>query len=183
MLDTKRRNENVMENLGERITTLIDELASHDVLKLQHARESLVAVGKPAVPALLHAMQDPNDQVRWEAVRVLSEIRDPTSASALVQALTDQNFVVRWLASEALTSLGRWALTPLLNALIERPDSVWLRRGAHRVLRVQSRGPLSKVLDPVIKALEDIEPTLEVPIAATKALHGLEKEPGNFEED
>lgn len=160
----------------ERIKTLIEDLASRDILILQRARESLVALGKTAVPTLLQAAHDSNDQVRWEAMRVLGEIHDLATAPALVQALTDENFVVRWIASEALASMGRQALIPLLYELVERPDDVWLRRGVHRVLGTLSRGDLTKLLNPVIKVLEDIEPSLQVPIAAINALHGLETE-------
>ncbi len=161
---------------NETIELRVSELASRDVLIVQRARESLVAYGGSAVSALLRALNHENDQIRWEAARVLSEIRDPATAPALVKALTDQNFVVRWIASEAIDRLGHAGLVPLLNALEVRPESVWLRRGAHRILRVQARGKLGEILDPVMKALEGIEPTLEVPIACVNALHALAEE-------
>ena len=175
MLRTRKPNHENLQTLGdERIRTLVRELASRDVLTMQRARESLITLGKTALPELLQAANDPNDQVRWEAIRVLGEIRDSSTAPALVEALTDQNFVVRWIASEALASMGRRALIPLLRKLVEHPESVWLRRGTHRVLRVESRGELAKILDPVVRALEGIQPTLQVPFAAINALHELQ---------
>ncbi len=167
-----------METLdNENIELRIRELASRDVLIVQQARESLTGCGRPAVPALLRALNDEDDQIRWEAARVLGEIGDPATAPALVKTLTDQNFVVRWIASEAIDALGHTGVVPLLNALETQPDSLWLRRGAHRILRVQARGKLGEILDPVMKALEGMEPVLEVPIACVNALHALTQEP------
>ena len=167
-----------METLtSEKIGACIGELTSQDVLTVQQAHESLVGYGRSAVPALLRALDSKNEQTRWEAARVLGEIGDPIAAPALVKALTDQNFVVRWISSEALVQLGHGGLAPLLSALENHSESVWLRRGAHRVLRVLATGKMAKSLDAVMNALESIEPTLDVPIACANALHRLAAEP------
>ena len=167
-----------METLdNETIELRVRELASRDGLIVQHARASLAGYGRSAVPALLRALNDENDQSRWEAARVLGEIRDPATAPALVKVLTDQNFVVRWIASEAVDALGHSGVVPLLNALETQPDSTWLRRGAYRILGAQTGGNLNETLDPVMKALEGINPMLEVPIACVNTLHALIEEP------
>ena len=72
--------------------------------------------------------------MRWEAAKSLSDIADPAAAPALVQALEDPETGVRWLAAEGLIRMRSACLQPLLHALTERADSVWLRDGAHHVL-------------------------------------------------
>jgi HEAT repeat protein len=155
--------------------SLINDLAASDLAVVHQARKSLVQRGNPAVPDLIKALQRSNGQTQWEVARALEEMRDPASALSLIGALTDENFVVRWVASQALANLREDGLRPLLHALIEQPSSVWLRRGAHRVLHILAKGKLATVTRPVLQALEDVTPTLDVPIAATKALDALKK--------
>lgn len=172
-LSDERSHEKTESPDRPTIETRIEQLASHDVLIVQPAREALVTWAGAAVPALLRALHNNDAQIRWEAARVLGEIGDPASAPALVNALMDDDFVVRWIASEALTHLGATSLVPLLRALETNSSSVWLRKGAHRVLRVQASGQLAPALDPVLRALDDVEPALAVPIACAHALDAL----------
>jgi HEAT repeat protein len=152
---------------------LIADLGVKDGLVRERARQSLVAIGGPAVASLIEALADRNEQMRWEAAKALGQIGDPVSAYALVNALEDEVFDVRWLAAEGLIALGREALLPLLQALIERSDSPWLREGAHHILHNLCRGDLEEVLQPLLTALEDVEPSIEVPLAAGSALDAL----------
>jgi HEAT repeat protein len=98
------------------IASLVSALADGDGSIRQQAREALVQVGPPAVPALAAALGSHQAQVRWEAAKALHDLADPASAGALVTALEDQSFDVRWLAAEGLALLGRKALEPLLTA-------------------------------------------------------------------
>lgn len=155
------------------ISSLVADLASHDGQVRERARQCLVDIGGPAVALLIEALGDPNSQVRWEAAKALGQIADPVAAPALVKALRDKGFAIRWLAAEGLIALGSKGLVPLLRALIERSDSVWLRQGAHHVLHdLVGRVP-EEVLQPVLAALEGVEPSLEVPLAAETALDAL----------
>jgi len=138
------------------------------------ARQALVDIGGPAVPALELELSSPVDQARWEAAKALCEIHAPGTAPALVQRLDDEYFSVRWLAAEALISMGTDAIIPLLEALVRRSESIWLRRGAHHVLRELYKRQPDPVLQPVLAALEDDLTTLDVPIAAENALMRLE---------
>ena len=70
----------------------------------------------------------------------------------------------------------------MLEALIKRSDSVWLREGAHHVLHDLSKGDLElkDLVAPVIAGLEGIEPEVEVLEPANTALDklkGLSKRP------
>jgi HEAT repeat protein len=157
------------------IPALIAMLAVKDSLARQRARESLVDIGKPAVVPLMEALAAPASDyyVRWEAAKVLSELEDPEAAPVLVNALEDDSFGIRWLAAEGLISLGQDGLAPILEALVQRSDSAVLREGAHHVLRMLNEGDLHAQLAPVLAALEDIEPIVEVPVAAHAALDVL----------
>ncbi len=155
------------------INFLIAALGDPDGLVRQRARRSLVAIEKPAVPTLVKALTDSNDHRRWEAAKSLVEICDPVAAPALVQALEDQDFGVRWLAAEGLICLSHDGLAPLLDRLVHHSDSVWLRQGAHHVLKMMVDKGLYGLVAPVLDALEGREPVLEAPPAAQSALNAL----------
>ncbi len=156
------------------LSTLIAALSSDDGWVRQHARETLATMGPAAVTPLVEALKhSPEQPVRWEAAKTLIELREPSAAPVLVNVLEDENSDIRWLVGEGLIALKRDAVAPLLEALIRRSDSVWLREGAHHVLHVVARGNLKDVLAPVVSALKDIEPALEVPPAAQAALDAL----------
>jgi HEAT repeat protein len=157
------------------IPALIAVLSGNDGSARQEARESLVDIGGPAVAPLMEALAAPdsNFRLRWEAAKALSQLEDPKAAPVLVTALEDESFGVRWLAAEGLISMGRDALAPLLEALVQRSDSAVLREGAHHVLRMLNENGLHAQLVPVLAALEDVEPIVQVPVAAHTALDAL----------
>jgi HEAT repeat protein len=157
------------------IRALIADLRSKDGMLRQRSRQSLVIIGKPAVISLVKLLKDRNDQVRWEAAKALGEIGDRRAAPALILALEDEEFDVRWLAAEGLIALGGDGLSPLLEALVECPQSVWLRDGAHHVLHDLAKTGLRKQVASLLKALGGVEPETEVPPAARKLLNTLRK--------
>lgn len=158
-----------------KITRLIADLRSNDGETRRKARKELVFIGKPAADFLIPILKDPDDDVRWEAVKAMSEIADPRAASDLVILLMDHNFGVRWLAAEALVSIGRNGLEPLLQGLTKHPESSWLRRGAlHTLHDLRRKVPdLKAVVGPVITALEGIEPEIMGMEAAYSALEKM----------
>jgi HEAT repeat protein len=155
------------------VDSLMSALASADPVTRERARLALIEKGDEAVPALIDALTHPRTQTRWEAAKALVENSNPASASSLVRALEDTDAGVRWLAAEALIALQRDALAPLLHALIDRPDSPWLREGAHHVLHELMGGRCGNWLAPVLAALEDATPEEVVPLAAESALNAL----------
>ena len=64
------------------VDQLLAALADKDGLERQKARNSLVEIGTAAVPGLITALNDNQQQVRWEAAKTLTEIADPTAADA-----------------------------------------------------------------------------------------------------
>jgi HEAT repeat protein len=159
---------------SESIGSLILALGAEDGLVRQKARTTLVELDGQVVPDLVRALSNPSGDVRWEAAKALGAIHDPASAPALVRALEDERFGVRWLAAEALIALGVGpALQPLMQALARSADSIWLRQGAHHVLRTLARDGLPRDVDAVLAALEDVEPAVAVPPLAARAWEAL----------
>jgi HEAT repeat protein len=155
------------------IGSLIAGLASDDGMTRVKARHALVSVGDKAIKPLIKALADRNQWVRWEAAKALGQIGSSVATHALIKALEDRMFDVRWLAAQGLIAIGPDAITPILKALIERPDSIWMREGAHHVLHDLARGELKEVLWPVVATLEDVDSPVEVPFAAEAALNAL----------
>ncbi len=165
------------ESEGDTIEDLLRQLHSHDWKPRESARWQLVTMRDVSVFPLMHALEDADWHVRWEAATALRDIADPRSAPALVRALRDRRFGIRWLASDGLIALREAALPPLLQELVRSGDSVLLRGGAHHVLRDLVRGHVSRevanMLLPVVDALESIEPSVTVPVVARRALEQL----------
>jgi HEAT repeat protein len=155
---------------------LVAALSQDDGLLRERAREALAKFGHLAVAPLTELLTAEEDRTRWEAAKTLAEIADPAAAPALVRALEDENGGVRWLAGEGLIALGKAGLPPLLEALVERSDSVWLRKGAHHVLRsVPTDDGLWAAVAPVLDALEDVQPDIGVIEPAHVALQQLRR--------
>lgn len=159
----------------ETVRSLIIALDSEDGRVRTQARKSLVAVGGQSVKSLIEALASKKQLVRWEAAKTLGQIGDPAAVQALVRTLEDKIFDIRWLAAEGLIHIGRKALVPLLQALIDHPDSLWLKEGAHHVLHDINKGEFIEIIQPVIFALESFEPSVEGPLAISHALKALKK--------
>jgi hypothetical protein len=165
--------ENDVVPSDDRIASLVDALANVDGVERHAARVQLEEIGPPAVPALVRSLQSPSEQARWEAAKALGAIVDPRAAQALVSTLQDEKAGVRWLAAVALINLGRDALAPLLRGLESDSDSVWFQDGAHHVLHSLIKDGVADEAIPVLEALENLEPCVEVPIAAYHVLQAL----------
>jgi nucleotide-binding universal stress UspA family protein len=164
------------------VKSLVGDLASKDDMARVKARRALVAVGNQAVGPLVRALASKKHWVRWEAAKALGQIGNPAATQALVDALEDQEFDVRWLAAEGLIHIGAKVIEPLLKALTERPDSLWLREGAHHVLHDLPEPDLKEALRPVLRALEDVEPSVEAASAAKATLEIIERLPSQIKD-
>ncbi len=166
-------NQDLPPDLLARIHREINDLGSMNDTTRFRARKSLVRIGKPAVPALVHALKNPSHQIRWGAVKAMVEIGDPANATVLVKVLEDDVFDIRWIASEGLVALGVVGLEPLLQALVDRPQVASLREGAHHVFHVLSEMGMGQLLAPVMAAMDTIEPTATIPPAARRAVDAI----------
>jgi HEAT repeat protein len=160
--------------MGNNIDSIVADFTCDDVIKCQVARRKIVAMGSAAVETLVRELSNKKHWVRWEAAKALGQIGDKAAAIALVKALEDSEFDVQWLAAEALITIGRESLEPLLAALADHGDkSIALRQGAHHVLHDMDRSGLRRILKPVMAAVEDIAPSIEVLQVAKQALDEL----------
>ncbi len=124
----------LFEPTVKEICALIEGLHDPDANERHEARVSLVALGKPAVPELIKALDSPYVDQRLAAAEILGEIRDHDSAPALVKALLDHEAAIRHAAADSLVSLQKSALDPLMHGLVDFPDSEWMGEGALIVL-------------------------------------------------
>lgn len=157
----------------ETINALINSFDSGDGRIRVRARQFIVAIGEKAVPYLTKALSNKDEHIRWETAKALGQIGDPEATQALIKALDDSVFDVRWLAAEGLAAIGKPAIIPLLNRLIDEPESPWVRDGVHYVLRNIDGKVLGVKLQPVLDALEDLDASIEAPIAAKKAIQSF----------
>jgi HEAT repeat protein len=91
------------------------------------AAEALARIGPPAVPKLIMALENPDEDVRWKAAITLGEIGDPRGIVPLIGLLSDQDRFVRSRATYALGLIGQPAIPALSEALSD--GSVDIRRG------------------------------------------------------
>ena len=158
------------------IQFLIGQLEAHDKQTRQQARFELIGIGKNAIPLLVKTVSSNNPNLRWQAAKTLSQITIPAVIPVLIDLLRENEyFGVRWMAADGLIKAGETGLAPLLRSLTEHFDSVWLREGAHHVLRsLHDRGVESEEIEKTLRALEGIEPAIEVPWAAAEALKHIQ---------
>jgi HEAT repeat protein len=166
--DNKQAGKAGKKNLS--IDVCMKDLCSKDGRTRVMARKALVDIGHPAVPQLIESLQDHNQTVRWEAAKALEQIGDPEAVEALIRALRDKVFDVQWLAAEALINIGEKSVKPLLQALVEFPESDDIRVGAHHVFVDLRTKQFDEVLRPVRASLENATLGLDVPLEAKKAL-------------
>ena len=163
---------------GPSIDALITALNSKDGLARQRARNALVAIGEPALDALIEAFENKDEDTHWEVAKALSRIGTGKAAKPLVEALEDKEFSIRWIAAEGLIHIGHDGLEPLLQALKDRPGSVWLREGAHHVLHDLIQ---RKLIDdqtiahvsPLLDALNHRDPEMQTVAASAEAFAAL----------
>jgi HEAT repeat protein len=166
------------KNGREVIGDLINKLDNNDGFVREKARLALIDIGGEAVPFLIKALSSNQEQVRWESAKALVKIANPGSIGSLVKALQDEVFDIRWLAAEALIAIGLESIKPLLAALVNEPKELFLRQGAHHVIKdIIHQNPkepeLNEILKSVETALDSTVPSITVSGAAKIALEKL----------
>jgi HEAT repeat protein len=161
------------DETSDRLSELLEELGDGEGTVRHRARVALVTAGDVAVPGLISALASSNSDARWEAAKALTEVRDERAIPALLDALRDERPGVRWLAAQAVGEMGRTALEPVLLGLMQHSHSVWFRDGAHHILAVLGRGALHDAIQPVLKALDSIEPEIAVLVPCRELLAKL----------
>lgn len=127
-------NNVVMEIDQAEVKKLVSNLSNKEWLVRHNARKSLEKIGKPALTFLEEIADSPDYNTRWEAIKTIGDISDPSSVYILTTALNDPNVDIRWLAAEGLIEMGESSIIPLLKTIIKNYDSVDLCESAHHVL-------------------------------------------------
>ncbi len=167
-------NRNNKETPRE-IKSLISDLANKDGLIRMNARQKLVEKGSSSIDYLAELLESPKDIQRWEAVKALGQIGDPVAIPLLINALEDDDSDVRWLAAEGLIQFGTDSLKPILEELMDRYHSVFLREGAHHVIHNLGLARIKNQIDPLLAALKDEEMIDEIPLLSENILKSLEE--------
>ena len=155
---------------------LIAQLGAEDGLTRERARETLVAIGEPALASLVELLGSSQARLRWEAAKALTEIPEPAAIPSLVTLLGDRQSEIGWLAAVALINLGSRSVPPLLQALTEQAESKSFRQASHHALHdLSERGTVMRdILKPVIDVLGELGPDAGVIASrAEEALHDL----------
>ncbi|MEK7270357.1 MAG: HEAT repeat domain-containing protein [Planctomycetota bacterium] len=93
-------------NLEKEIHSLISQLRGRYDIEQDRIRESLVLVGKPAIPYLMSACKNEDPGVRAHSAMALGGIGDPAGIPAILPLVDDPHFRVRMGACRALGELG-----------------------------------------------------------------------------
>jgi HEAT repeat protein len=113
--------------------------SSPQMISGQILKESLIAQGEPAIPALLALLSDSNDAVRVFVADILAEVPSGEALEHLIKCLNDSNPQVRAKVARALGRVGHpIAVKPLLSLL---SDPSWY-------VRLQVAKALSRIASP-----------------------------------
>jgi HEAT repeat protein len=102
------------------IQMFIESLKVRNRMVYVWASQALIEVGEPAVPHLIAALDDPDDQVWRLALVILIKIGQP-AAPYLVAALDHPSEHIRLMAAAALQKMGRRA--PIDTATWQRVET------------------------------------------------------------
>ena len=137
------------------IPDLANDLISKNYLLRKKAREELVEIGDHSLNALAKLINHEDETVRWEAVLTIVQIGTRETLDILLKCMEDDEFSIRWLAAQGVVNQGKYAIMPLLRELKNKPDSIFLRHGAHHVLRELRKKGFFKDNYSLIEALDD----------------------------
>jgi HEAT repeat protein len=158
----------------EEIKNHLADLENDDIQVRNIARRKLTSIGLEAVPDLIRQLKTDRERCRWEAAKILGDIRSEAAVDALVEALMDNSINVHWVATESLIKYGQDAILPLLEGLTRHFDSIRFRQGAYHILHMLERfHKLDPKVQDVLDALRDIESSASAPWAAERAIEHI----------
>ncbi len=158
------------------VQQLLKNLGSKNGIEREKARGELVAKGKNMVDYLTGLLNHPKHIYRWEALKTIKEIGDPSSIPLFIQSLEDDESDIRWIAAEGLIKMGVQSIKPLLKILIEKSGSIFILAGAHHVfydLKKTGRFPAGFPVDKLLSTLKSPEWNGSVKPMAFKLLNSL----------
>jgi HEAT repeat protein len=91
---------------AEAVSPLVDCMADENIYVGRIAGNALIQIGKPAIPALIEALDSKSPATRGGAARALVAVPSHDAIPALISALSDESAIVTYYAQEALERLG-----------------------------------------------------------------------------
>jgi HEAT repeat protein len=107
------------------------------------AINALVELGAPALPRLIAALRDKDDNVRTSAVLALGRIKNGDAIAPLIGMLEDQDWFTRLTAAAALESIGDERGREAIKPLLKDPDMV-VKMRVERILAKWKKQPMSQ---------------------------------------
>ncbi len=116
---------------------------------------ALVAIGEPAVPALVRSLHHNEAPIRAGACRALGELKHAAGTDQLMRALKDEDERVRAAAAEALGNVREPRAIPLLLTMYSGDESGAARQSAEKALKKVTEIPL------LIEGLKEPHPLVQ----------------------
>lgn len=104
------------------------------------ALNALVELGEPALPRLVKALKDKDENVRKQAVKALGLIKHPKAIDPLIDMLADSDFYIRVMAAAGLEAIGDDRGREAIKPLMKDPDMV-VRMRVERILAKWKKQP------------------------------------------
>ena len=154
------------------IADLVIKLADENGIVRKTTREKLVKLGGEVIPYIHEVTLTENQQLRWEASKILEQIGDERSIPVLISLIIDDESDIRWIAAQGLINIGDASIIPLLRQVKHHSDSIYIREGAHHVLWEVLDDSKRKKFKDLLEALGNEHKTIEtIPVEASKALN------------
>jgi HEAT repeat protein len=107
------------------------------------AINALVELGEPALPRLIAALRDKDENVRKSAVLALGRIKNGDAIDPLIEMLGNPDWFTRLTAAAALESIGDERGREAIKLLLKDPDMV-VKMRVERILAKWKKQPASQ---------------------------------------
>ena len=107
------------------------------------AINALVELGQPALPRLVKALKDKDENVRKQAVKALGLIKHVEAIDPLITMLADSDYYTRLMAAAGLEAIGDDRGREAIKPLMKDPDLV-VRMRVERILAKWKKQPAAK---------------------------------------
>lgn len=104
------------------------------------AVNALVELGEPALPRLVKALKDKDENVRKQAVLALGRIKHAEAIDPLIDMLSDSDWFTRLTSAAALEAIGDDRGRDAIKPLMKDPDMV-VRMRVERILAKWKKQP------------------------------------------
>ena len=107
------------------------------------AINALVELGQPALPRLVKALKDKDENVRKQAVLALGKIKHAEAIDPLIDMLSDSDWFTRLTSAAALEAIGDDRGREAIKPLMKDPDLV-VRMRVERILAKWKKQPAGR---------------------------------------